>query len=123
MENQPTGRDLLAEAITLIQASIASKETALSGMSVLVPANCEFIVMCAGAPLTFDVDREKREVSNPRGAQPEDCVTFNKTDADKLAATIHDSNQRQAIVVPRRTAITSALDDARTLLAEIQAAP
>lgn len=116
MENQPTERDLLNEAITLIQASIESKETALSGMSVLVPANCEFIVVRAGTPITFDVDREKREVSNPRAAQPEDCVTFNKEDADKLAASIHDGNKRQAIAVPRRTAITSALDDARALL-------
>lgn len=119
-ERPPTPMDTYA--IQLLVSSIAEKEAGLAFLEGVM-SECTFIVSCAGNPLTFDVSTD-RVISNERICQPELCVRFNKTDADRLAANIklerQDGTFTQAIAIPARTAILSALTDARNLLADIK---
>lgn len=107
----------LREVLVLLDLTIAAKRAALA--SIDPQASCRYIVSCGGTPLTFDLDPETKQVSNPTPCEPEKCILLNKADAEKPAAMIRADDQPSAIVVPAVISISAALRDAVELRASV----
>ena len=103
----------LREVLALLDQSIAAKRAALTALG--PNAKCRYIVSCGGTPLTFDLDPETKQVSNPKPCEPERCILLNKEDAEKLAAMIRADDQPRAIVIPAAISISAALREAKEL--------